>query len=90
MPMYVIYDRETGDVIHTHLSRGPMDLDEDVIEDLIASERLDRAAFVAAAPDALRDSAAFGRTVAIRSLRIAGPEASDGGIDPAAGYRQAV
>ncbi len=50
MRKYVIYDRETGDVLATHVSPGPMELADEVIEELVASGRLERAAFTEVDP----------------------------------------
>lgn len=89
MPMYVIYDRETGDVIHTHLSRGPIDLGEDIIEELVASERIGRAAFAEVDSDVPADESVNRNPASIRSFRLAGPDGTFGRSGPASGLRRA-
>jgi|GEM_PF-5231315 len=53
MRTYVIYDRETGDVMHTLVSPGPLTMSDELIELLVASGGLERAAFVEVHPSRL-------------------------------------
>lgn len=80
MRTYVIYDRETGDPMHLAVSPGPLDLDDDLIEDLVATGKLARAAFVEVHPSRLPLRAVTGETASLRlpeQVRPSGELAGD-------------
>jgi hypothetical protein len=66
MRTYVIYDRETGDLMHVALSPGPLDLDDDLVEELVATGRLERAAFAEVHPSRLPLTAVIGNPASLR------------------------
>lgn len=74
MHNYLIYDCETGDVLHTVAAAGPLDVDDDVIEELIASGKLGRAAFAEVHPSRLPVPAVVGDPAMLRSPDIAAPD----------------
>ena len=73
MRTYLIYDRETGDLIHLAVSPGPLDLDDDLIEDLVATGKLERAAFVEVHPSHLPLGAVTGDPASLRLPQQAQP-----------------
>lgn len=67
MRTYVIYDRETGDLLHVAVSPGPLDIDDDLIEHLVATGKLERAAFAEVHPSRLPLNAVIGDPTPLRS-----------------------
>ncbi len=77
MHTYIIYDRETGDVLHTVLSPGPIELSEEIITELGESGRLARTAFTEVHPSHLPLPVVLGDLAILRKARpVAGPDPS--------------
>lgn len=87
MRTYVIYDRETGDLMHVALSPGPLDLDDDLVEELVATGRIERAAFAEVHPTRLPLTAVIGDPA---SLRLPEVESAPQSPAPPAPMRFAV